>query len=62
MKSWYSDTRVLDLVSVGANGTEARYTHTPNSDDCIDQGLQNYLVFTGAFDRLFFDKVSRYAH
>ena len=60
MASWYIPTynrsmllyrRVIDPALAAA--VMQPYHYQPNISTCIDQGLQSYLMFTGAFDRLF---------
>lgn len=61
MVSWYSArlNRTLNVTVDEFNGfgsSTSSYTlHRPDVNKCIDQGLQSYLTFTGAFHRLFLD-------
>lgn len=51
MASWYLPEEGRFFEIDDGNGSVRLYS--PNVTACIDQGLQSYLVFTGAFDRLF---------
>lgn len=61
MSTWYIPTfnRSITVHSAGVDGqgkpTDVTWQYRPNVNKCVDQGLQSYLVFTGALDRLFAD-------
>jgi hypothetical protein len=57
MASWYLPDQGRFFKIEDGDGQLQSYS--PNVSSCIDQGLQSYLVFTGAFDRLFASAYAR---
>ena len=53
MSSWYMPALNRSLELRFAPGSRLSYNWKLNVSACVDQGLQSYLIFTGAFDRLF---------